>query len=107
MGCGLWGSVLAWGVPALRRHSAPPRGVEHRWASLFRGKEHGMKRLILLLVTMSATMVAMAVPVFAGGGDDDEDNDNESASGGATRNGQIAFRRNLDVDVKQENDVLF
>ena len=38
-----------------------------------------MKRLILLLVTMSATMVvalmmvAMAVPVFAGGAGDDED----------------------------------
>src|SRR5215207_8505402 len=72
-----------------------------------------MKRLILLLVTMSATMVvalmmvAMAVPVFAGGAGDDEDKDNESESAGATRNGQIAFRRNLDVDVKQENDVLF
>jgi Tol biopolymer transport system component len=58
-----------------------------------------MKRLILLLVTMAATMVvtlmmvAMAVPVFAGGAGDDEDKDNESASGGATRNGQIVFRR--------------
>jgi Tol biopolymer transport system component len=58
-----------------------------------------MKRLILLLVTMAATMVvalmmvAMAVPVFAGGEGDDEDKDNESASGGATRNGQIVFRR--------------
>ena len=47
--------------------------------SLCRGKEHGMKRLILLFVTMSATMVvalmmvAMAVPVFAGGAGDDED----------------------------------
>ena len=47
--------------------------------SLFRGKEHRMKRLILLLVTMSATMVvalmmvAMAVPVFARGAGDDED----------------------------------
>src|SRR5215204_2641755 len=63
-----------------------------------------MKRLILLLVTMSATMVvalmmvAMAVPVFAGGAGDEEDKDNESESAGATRNGQIAFRRYLDPD---------
>src|SRR5215207_11109300 len=63
-----------------------------------------MKRLILLLVTMSATMVvalmmvAMAVPVFAGGAGDDEDKDNESESAGATRNGQIVFRRYFDPD---------
>ena len=72
-----------------------------------------MKRLILLLVTMSTTMVvalmmvAMAVPVFAGGAGDEEDKDNQSASGDATRNGQIAFRRNLDVNGEQEKDVLF
>jgi len=53
---------------------------------------------------MSATtvvalmMVAMAtVPVFAGGGDDEE-NDNESANGGATRNGQIVFRRYFNAE---------
>ena len=63
-----------------------------------------MKRLILLLLTMSATMVvalmmvAMAVPVFAGGAGDEEDKDNESESAGATRNGQIAFRRFFDPD---------
>ena len=70
-----------------------------------------MKRLILLLVTMSATMVvalmmvAMAVPVFAGGAGDEEDKDNESESAGATRNGQIVFRRYLDPD--QTKGVLF
>jgi len=63
-----------------------------------------MKRLILLLVTMAATMVvalmmvAMAVPVFAGGAGDEEDKDNQSASGGATSNGQIVFRRYFDPD---------
>ncbi len=64
-----------------------------------------MKGLILLLVTISATMVvalmmvAMAtVPVFAGGAGDEEDNDNQSASAGATRNGRIVFRRYLDPD---------
>jgi WD40-like Beta Propeller Repeat len=73
-----------------------------------------MKQLILLLVTMAATMVvalimvAMAtVPVFAGGAGDEEDNDNQSASAGATTNGQIVFRRNLAVDLEQEKDVLF
>jgi TolB protein len=70
-----------------------------------------MRRNMLLVFTaalvMALMMVAMAFPAFAGGADDNEENDNESANGGATRNGQIAFRRNLDVDVKQENDVLF
>src|SRR5215204_6249740 len=88
------------------RHCAPPSwGGVSRWASLFRGKEHGMKRLILLLVTISATMVvalmmvAMAVPVFAGGAGDDEDKDNQSASGGsASTNGQTIFRRWFDPD---------
>src|SRR5215212_2015115 len=63
-----------------------------------------MQRVIPLLATMSATtvvalmMVAMAtVPVFAGGGDDEE-NDNESANGGATRNGQIVFRRYFNAE---------
>src|SRR5215210_7944096 len=59
-------------------------------------------RRILLVVTaamvMALMMVAMALPVFAGGRDDDEDNDNESANGGATRNGQIVFRRWFDPD---------
>ena len=63
-----------------------------------------MKRTTLLLTVFTAAMVmallmvAMAFPVFAGGGDDDEENDNESASGGATRNGQIVFRRYFDPD---------
>jgi Tol biopolymer transport system component len=56
-------------------------------------------------MVMALMMVAMALPVFAGGGDDSEDNDNESASGGATRNGQIVFRRWLDPD--QTKGVLF
>ena len=49
-------------------------------------------------MVMALVMVAIAVPVFAGGGDDEEDNDNESARGGATRNGQIVFRRYFDPD---------
>jgi Tol biopolymer transport system component len=49
-------------------------------------------------MVMALMMVAMALPVFAGGEDDDEDNDNESANGGATRNGQIVFRRYFDPD---------
>src|SRR4028118_948943 len=49
-------------------------------------------------MVMALMMVAMALPVFAAGGDDDEDNDNESANGGATRNGQIVFRRYFDPD---------
>jgi Tol biopolymer transport system component len=64
-----------------------------------------MKRLILLLVTMSATMVValmmvamVTVPVFAGGAGDEEDKDNESASGSPTRNGQIVFRRYFDPE---------
>ena len=64
-----------------------------------------MQRVIPLLVTMSATMVvalmmvAMAtVPVFAGGAGDEEDKDNQSASAGASRNGQIVFRRYFDPD---------
>jgi len=47
---------------------------------------------------MALVVVAMALPALAGGGDDDEDNDNESANGGATRNGQIVFRRYFDPD---------
>jgi TolB protein len=67
-----------------------------------------MKRLIPLLVTISATivvalmMVAMAVPAFAGGAGDEEDKDNQSASAGATTNGQIVFRRYLDPDQTKE-----
>jgi len=64
-----------------------------------------MKRLILLLMTMAATMVvalmtvAMAVvPVLAGGAGDEEDKDNQSTSGGATRNGQIVFRRYFNAE---------
>src|ERR687890_984481 len=63
-----------------------------------------MKRTTLLLrvftaaMVMALVMVAMAVPVFAGGRGDNEDNDNESANGGATRNGQIVFRRYFDPD---------
>jgi Tol biopolymer transport system component len=65
-----------------------------------------MKRLILLLVTISATMVValmmvamVTVPVFASGAGDDEDKDNQSESGGtASTNGQIVFRRYLDPD---------
>ena len=49
-------------------------------------------------MVVALMMVAMALPVFAGGADDNEDSDNESASGGATRNGQIAFRRWFDPD---------
>ena len=60
-----------------------------------------MRRTMLMVFTaamvMALMMVAMAFPVFAGG-DDDEDNDNESASGGATRNGQIVFRRYFNAD---------
>jgi Tol biopolymer transport system component len=68
-----------------------------------------VKRTTLLLTVLTAAMVmallmvAMALPVFAGG--DDEDNDNESASGDASRNGQIAFRRYLDPD--QTKDAIF
>src|SRR5215210_6658748 len=47
---------------------------------------------------MALMVVAMAVPVFAGGQDDDEDNDNESANGGASRNGQIVFRRYFNAE---------
>jgi Tol biopolymer transport system component len=36
--------------------------------------------------------------VFAGGQDDEEDNDNEGANGGATRNGQIVFRRYFNAE---------
>jgi Tol biopolymer transport system component len=49
-------------------------------------------------MVMALVMVAIALPAFAGGGDDEEDNDNESARGGATRNGQIVFRRYFDPD---------
>jgi Tol biopolymer transport system component len=47
-------------------------------------------------MVMALLMVALALPVFAGGGDDDEDN--ESANGGATRNGQIVFRRYFNAE---------
>ena len=63
-----------------------------------------MKRTTLLLtmftaaMVMALVMVAMALPVFAGGADDDEDNDNEGANGGATRNGQIVFRRYFNAE---------
>jgi dipeptidyl aminopeptidase/acylaminoacyl peptidase len=61
-----------------------------------------MRRTMLLVLSAAMVgalmMVAMALPVFAGGADDDEDNDNENASGGATRNGQIVFRRWFDPD---------
>jgi TolB protein len=61
-----------------------------------------MRRTMLLVVTaamvMALVMVAMAFPVFAGGEGDDEENDNESANGGATRNGQIVFRRYFNAD---------
>jgi Tol biopolymer transport system component len=61
-----------------------------------------MRRTMVLVLTaamvMALMMVAMALPVFAGGEGDDEDRDNESANGGATRNGQIVFRRYLDPD---------
>src|SRR3712207_4870331 len=49
-------------------------------------------------MVVALVMVAMAVPVFAGGQDDDEDNDNEGANGGASRNGQIVFRRYFNAD---------
>src|ERR687897_3851616 len=59
-------------------------------------------RRILLVVTaamvVALMMVAMALPVFAGGQDDEEDNDNEGANGGATRNGQIVFRRYFNAE---------
>ena len=66
-----------------------------------------MRRTMVLVFTaamlMALVMVAMALPVFAGG--DDEENDNESASGDASRNGQIAFRRYFDPD--QTKSALF
>src|SRR5918997_5006742 len=49
-------------------------------------------------MVMALVMVAMALPVFAGGQDDEEDNDNEGANGGATRNGQIVFRRYFNAE---------
>ena len=58
-----------------------------------------MKRIILVFtaaMVMALMMVAMALPVFAGGEGDDEEN--ASASGDATRNGQIVFRRYFDPD---------
>src|ERR671912_738873 len=60
-----------------------------------------MKRMILVFtaaIVVALVVVAMALPVFAGGQDDDEDNDNESANGGATRNGQIVFRRYFNAE---------
>jgi Tol biopolymer transport system component len=68
-----------------------------------------MRRTMVLVFTaamlMALMMVAMALPVFAGGGDDSEENDNESASGDASRNGQIVFRRYFDPD--QTKSALF
>src|SRR5919112_3066525 len=49
-------------------------------------------------MVMALMVVAMALPALAGGAGDNEDNDNESANGGATRNGQIVFRRYFDPD---------
>src|SRR5215212_10399260 len=60
-----------------------------------------MRRMLLVCtpaIVLALMMVAIALPAFAGGGGDDEDNDKESASGGATRNGQIVFRRYFDPD---------
>jgi dipeptidyl aminopeptidase/acylaminoacyl peptidase len=60
-----------------------------------------MRRMLLVFtaaMVVALMMLAMALPAFAGGGGDDEDNDNESANGGATRNGQIVFRRWFDPD---------
>src|SRR5918993_1142191 len=63
-----------------------------------------MKRTTLVLtmftaaMVMALVMVAMALPVFAGGDDDEDDEDNEGANGGATRNGQIVFRRYFNAD---------
>ena len=60
-----------------------------------------MRRMLLVCtaaIVLALMMVAMALPAFAGGGGDDEDNDNESANGGATRNGQIVFRRYFDPE---------
>jgi dipeptidyl aminopeptidase/acylaminoacyl peptidase len=60
-----------------------------------------MRRMLFVItpaMLMALVVVAMALPALAGGGDDDEDNDNESANGGATRNGQIVFRRYFDPD---------
>src|SRR5215207_6831053 len=60
-----------------------------------------MRRMLLVCtaaMVLALMMVAMALPAFAGGGGDDEDNDNESANGGATRNGQIVFRRYFDPE---------
>src|SRR5215218_10477854 len=67
-----------------------------------------MRRMLLVVtaaMVVALVMVAMALPALAGGRDDDEDNDNESASGGATRNGQIVFRRWFDPD--QTKSALF
>jgi TolB protein len=49
-------------------------------------------------MVLALMMVAMALPAFAGGADDDEDKDKESANGGATRNGQIVFRRYFNAE---------
>src|SRR5918995_4114901 len=49
-------------------------------------------------MVMALVVVAMALPVFAGGDDEDKDNDNEGANGGATRNGQIVFRRYFNAE---------
>src|SRR5215207_7843959 len=60
-----------------------------------------MRRMLLVCtaaMVLALMMVAMALPAFAGSGGDDEDNDNESANGGATRNGQIVFRRYFDPE---------
>ena len=56
-------------------------------------------------MVLALMMLAMALPAFGGGAGDEEDNDKESASGGATRNGQIAFRRYLNPE--QTKDAIF
>jgi Tol biopolymer transport system component len=57
-------------------------------------------RLLICLLGLSLLLLsACGGQVSAkGGADDDEDNDNESANSGATRNGQIVFRRWFDPD---------
>src|SRR5215208_2657467 len=60
-----------------------------------------MRRMLLVFtaaMVLALMMLAMALPAFAGGAGDDEEDDNQSESGGASRNGQIVFRRYLDPD---------
>jgi TolB protein len=64
------------------------------------GRQSLRVRLLMGLIGLSLLMLSACGAQMSakGGGGDDEDNDNESANGGATRNGQIVFRRYFDPD---------